>query len=93
MKSAGTLRVRHGDLVEGDLVCWNCRERLIAGYAGLIAEAGPVQFFDQMTLVCNKCSCANGSPSTASASTIGDSAEGSKGKRSKIARKDSGNGP
>ena len=93
MKISRTARVRHGELVDGDLVCWNCRERLIAGYVSLIAEAGPVPFFGDMTLVCNKCSCANGSPSTASASTIGDSAEGSKGDRSKIARKDSGNGP
>jgi len=93
MKISRTARVRHGELVDGDLVCWNCRERLIAGYVSLIAEAGPVPFFGDMTLVCNKCSCANGSPSTASVSTIADSADGPRAECSKVARKDSGNRP
>ncbi len=90
MTTARAPRIRHADLVEGDLVCWNCRERLIAGYAGLIAEAGPVPFFGEMTLVCNKCSCANGSPGTGPA---GGAAPARKGNRVGISREDNGNGP
>ena len=96
MTTARGLRARYADLADGDLVCWNCKERLIAGYAGLIAEAGPVPFFGEMTLVCNKCSSANRSPCTSSARTIAaDEAVPSakKANRSATAQKDGGNGP
>jgi hypothetical protein len=69
MTTAKASRVRPAELVDGDLVCWSCKARLIAGYAGLIEAAGPVPFFGEMTLVCNRCSCANRSPSVASAGT------------------------
>jgi hypothetical protein len=69
MKPVPTSRIRLAEVVDGDLVCWNCKDRLIAGYAGLIDASGPVPFFGEMTIACTNCSCANRSPGAAPSGT------------------------
>jgi hypothetical protein len=55
-------RARLASLLDGDLVCWNCGNRLISGYVELLAASGPVPFFGEMTLACTGCSSLNRSP-------------------------------
>jgi len=69
MTTTRASRIRLAEVVDGDLVCWNCKDRLIAGYVGLLAASGPVPFFGEMTFVCINCSCANRSPGAAIAGT------------------------
>ena len=93
MTTAKASRVRPAELVDGDLVCWSCKARLIAGYAGLIEAAGPVPFFDEMTLVCNRCSCANRSPSVAPAPSGEAVAPAKRLDRAAVGLEDSGSAP
>jgi C4-type Zn-finger protein len=69
MTAAPASRVRLAEVVDGDLVCWKCKDRLIAGYVDLLDASGPVPFFGEMTIACTKCSCANRSPGAATAGT------------------------
>jgi hypothetical protein len=69
MTPAPASRVRLAEVVDGDLVCWNCKDRLIAGYVGLLDASGPVPFFGEMTIACTNCSRANRSPGAATAGT------------------------
>jgi hypothetical protein len=62
-------RVRLAEVLDGDLICWNCKGRLIAGYVCLLAAAGPVPFFGEMTFACTRCSCTNRSRGAAIAGT------------------------
>jgi hypothetical protein len=97
MRTARVSRVRHADLKDGDLVCWNCGERLIAGYAGLVAAAGPVPLFGEMTIACNICSSANRSVPAASAAAQADVRAVPSARRSARSpmanREDGGDGP
>jgi len=61
--------VRLAEVADGDLVCWNCKDRLIAGHVDLLDASGPVPFFGEMTIACTNCSCANRSPGAATSGT------------------------
>jgi len=95
MTTAAASRVRQAVLVDGDLICWNCQDRLIAGYVGLLADAGPVPFFGEMTLVCNKCSCANRSAATPAPRKAGEHSVSPTrtAARPAVVREDNGSGP